>query len=627
VTLLGVTGSETLSSTSTVSISITGTTPGDGVAPGTYTQINVSGSINLNNAVLQITHSATTAEGSAFVIVQASGGVSGTFNGLNQGATVVASDGTEFTISYQVNGGQEVVLTQLTNPPVSPSQSSVTVAQTTVQAGNTTTVTLTARDANGNQEPSGGLTVVFGLGAGGAIGTFSPVTDQGNGTYTATFTAATIAGSNTITATFNSQAVTSTLPTITVTAGPFSLSQSSVTVTPASVAVGSTATVTLTARDAYGNPESSGGLTVAFGLGAGNGNGTFSAVTDNGNGTYTATFTATTAGSNTITATINNLVVTATAPTVTIPGVATQLTISGPQGATIGSPVSETITAYDASGNVATGYTGTVHFTSTDRLAGLPSNYTFQASDHGTHTFMVTEETAGPQTLTVTDTANSSITGSGLIYASATGPLPPDLTAVSNELTHSYEYYYLVVVGAYQKYLGRMPTLAEANGWVGDMQNGLSDEQLEAGFIGSTEYISDHGGAGAGWVIGMYQNLLGRTPSAAEVAGWVQALADGWTTTAVAYGFATSVEAESDRVAADYETYFGRAGTAPEIAGWVNYFEAGGSNENVIGYFVGSLEFWDVHGESPSAWLDTAYFEILGRHPELTGFDSWMPIL
>jgi hypothetical protein len=103
------------------------------------------------------------------------------------------------------------------------------------------------------------------------------------------------------------------------------------------------------------------------------------------------------------------------------------------------------------------------------------------------------------------------------------------------------------------------------------MQNGLSDEQLEAGFIGSTEYISDHGGAGAGWVIGMYQNLLGRTPSAAEVAGWVQALADGWTTTEVAFGFTTSVEAESDRVAADYETYFGRAGTAPEIAGWVNY--------------------------------------------------------
>src|SRR5262249_44361467 len=71
----------------------------------------------------------------------------------------------------------------------------------------------------------------------------------------------------------------------------------------------------------------------------------------------------------------------------------------------------ETVTARDAYGNTATGYTGTVHFASSDARASLPPNYTFTAGDAGVHTFAVTLTTAGTQSLTATDTATSSITG------------------------------------------------------------------------------------------------------------------------------------------------------------------------------------------------------------------------
>ena len=54
---------------------------------------------------------------------------------------------------------------------------------------------------------------------------------------------------------------------------------------------------------------------------------------------------------------------------------------------------------------------GTVHFTSTDAQAVLPANYTFTAGDAGAHTFSVTLETAGTQTITATDTVTGSITG------------------------------------------------------------------------------------------------------------------------------------------------------------------------------------------------------------------------
>ena len=70
------------------------------------------------------------------------------------------------------------------------------------------------------------------------------------------------------------------------------------------------------------------------------------------------------------------------------------------------------MTARDAFGNTATGYTGTVHFTSSDAQATLPADYTFTAGDTGVHTFTATLKTAGTQSLTATDTVDSSITGS-----------------------------------------------------------------------------------------------------------------------------------------------------------------------------------------------------------------------
>src|SRR5207248_1375539 len=78
---------------------------------------------------------------------------------------------------------------------------------------------------------------------------------------------------------------------------------------------------------------------------------------------------------------------------------------------------------------------------------------------------------------------------------------------IAAALAHSPEAYSRFVSGAYQRFLDRTPASAEVAGWVTGMQHGLSDEQLEAGFIGSAEYIANHGGQGAGWVTGMYHDL------------------------------------------------------------------------------------------------------------------------
>lgn len=85
-----------------------------------------------------------------------------------------------------------------------------------------------------------------------------------------------------------------------------------------------------------------------------------------------------------------------------------------PTAAKNGAASSMTVTAYDVNGNVATGYRGTVQFTSTDTSATLPASYTFTAADAGRHVFpsSVTFNTLGQQVLSMKDAAVATITGS-----------------------------------------------------------------------------------------------------------------------------------------------------------------------------------------------------------------------
>src|SRR5262249_2775525 len=85
------------------------------------------------------------------------------------------------------------------------------------------------------------------------------------------------------------------------------------------------------------------------------------------------------------------------------PAAASTLVVTAsPTTITAGGSTTVTVTAYDAYGNVATGYGGTVHFTSSDGQAVLPADATLT---NGTGTFSVTLKTAGSQTVIVTDTA------------------------------------------------------------------------------------------------------------------------------------------------------------------------------------------------------------------------------
>jgi hypothetical protein len=131
-------------------------------------------------------------------------------------------------------------------------------------------------------------------------------------------------------------------------------------------------------------------------------------------GSHTFTVKLTTAGSQTISATdsvLTGLTGTSEA-TIVSPGQPSALAVLSTSLATPGAPISVTVTATDAYGNVTTGYTGSIHFTSSDSLATLPSNYTFTGSDDGTHTFSATLRTKGIQTVSAMDLHSASMSGS-----------------------------------------------------------------------------------------------------------------------------------------------------------------------------------------------------------------------
>jgi len=94
------------------------------------------------------------------------------------------------------------------------------------------------------------------------------------------------------------------------------------------------------------------------------------------------------------------------------PAKAVSISLSGlANPATPGVSTTVTATLHDRFGNVATGYVGTVHFTSNDKTALLPSDYTFTAADAGVHTFNVTLRKPGNMWFTARDTSKHSIGG------------------------------------------------------------------------------------------------------------------------------------------------------------------------------------------------------------------------
>jgi hypothetical protein len=264
----------------------------------------------------------------------------------------------------------------------------------------------------------------------------------------------------------------------------------------------------------------------------------------------------------------------------------------------------------------------------------VPSGGNGSFTVSGSHTYP--QEGRYQPAVSVTETNGNTGAGFSLAHVARVGLAPTDLYTVASTFSHSGEYYGQFIISCYQKYLGRNPGPTEVAGWIPLMQGpqGWTDEVVEANFIISHEYMDIlHGGLVAGWITGIYQDLVNRTPAQQEVNGWLQAIQNGLTPLDVAYGFTSSLERERIRIITDYQKYEHRP-TPPaqsEVDGWVNALKGGLRNEDVVAGFVGgapgSREYFQTHYNNIYDWLFSAYQDILGRPPDSSGLQSWLQFL
>jgi adhesin/invasin len=333
-------------------------------------------------------------------------------------------------------------------PGVTFTPGAVTAAQSTVAASlgsvvadnaATSTITVTLKDADGNVVA--GKTVALGQGAGSS--TISPASTVTDGSGQAVFTVENpVAESVVYTATDTTDSVTVTqTASVNFVPGAASLTNSTITAAPTSIAAdgSSTSTVTVRLEDALNNDLTGSAGIVALSTTRG----TLSSVTDHGDGAYTATLTSSTvAGTATVSGTLNGSGFAASAAVDTVAGPVTHFAVAAGSPQTAGTAFNVTVTAQDANGNTVTGYTGTVHFTSTDATAVLPADYAFVAGDSGAHVFSATLKTAGPQTVTATQGSNTGTTSAITVApagvssaASTVSASPSNVTADGTQST------------------------------------------------------------------------------------------------------------------------------------------------------------------------------------------------
>jgi len=235
-------------------------------------------------------------------------------------ATISNTVAEEIIVSGSLNGTSITDTASVTFIPgtVSVTQSTIEVSSSPITADGTTSATITvqAKDSQGNDLNSGGLAVTLSENGNALI---SGVTDNGNGTYTASITNTT-AESITISALIAATPLTDTAD-IGFIAGPAASSQTTISTAPTTVTAdgSSISTITVQTRDIQGNALSLGGSTIVL---SENGDATIGLITDNGNGTYTASLTNTSAELITINGTLNGFSITDTATTNFIPGAA-----------------------------------------------------------------------------------------------------------------------------------------------------------------------------------------------------------------------------------------------------------------------------------------------------------------
>jgi hypothetical protein len=174
----------------------------------------------------------------------------------------------------------------------------------------------------------------------------------------------------------------------------------------------------------------------------------------------------------------------------------------------------------------------------------------------------------------------------------------------------------------YQRYLNRNPAPSELSAQVAAL-NSTSINALATNFLIAPEFQA-RGGSPAGIITLYYQIILGRTPSQAEVNGWLSVLNSGTPLATVANRFLTSEE----NIVNEVQPIFNAVGVptiGPDSLATIEFDvrDGGLTLEQVDANILGSGGNYASTNKLVD-WVRTGYRDILGREAAPIEVDGWM---
>ncbi|EIF0938443.1 intimin-like adhesin FdeC [Escherichia coli] len=208
-----------------------------------------------DNPVTSLTPEAPSLAGAAAVGSTASGWTNND-DGTWTAQITLGSTAGELEVMPKLNGqdaAANAAKVTVVADALSSNQSKVSVAEDHVKAGESTTVTLIAKDAHGNT--ISGLSLSASLtGTASEGATVSSWTEKGDGSYVATLTTGGKTGELRVMPLFNGQPAATEAAQLTVIAGEMSSANSTLVADNKAPTVKMTTELTFTVKDAYGNP-------------------------------------------------------------------------------------------------------------------------------------------------------------------------------------------------------------------------------------------------------------------------------------------------------------------------------------------------------------------------------------
>jgi Ca2+-binding RTX toxin-like protein/pimeloyl-ACP methyl ester carboxylesterase len=174
----------------------------------------------------------------------------------------------------------------------------------------------------------------------------------------------------------------------------------------------------------------------------------------------------------------------------------------------------------------------------------------------------------------------------------------------------AYELKRSLITNLYQDVLGRSPDAGGLQGWIDALGRNFTLPQIRNAFGHSEE--------AKGKVSGIYRDVLGREPDVGGLQGYLDALGRDWSLAQARFSIGHSEEAKG-KVSGIYRDVLGRE---PDVGGLQGYLDALGRD-----WSLAQARFSIGHSDEAKRLVSGIYRDVLGREPDTGGLQGYLDAL